>query len=105
MFIFRLISFGIRLVSAFIFTLILQIQWDGKSLESYLVRFGKKMVVMKTLNQVGQDGVTTIRSLTSSGGPEKKQLRDVANHLEPTIQKIKSKLVLPDYPLEEKNKK
>ena len=105
MFLFRLISFGIRIVGAFIFTLILQIQWDGKSLESYLVRFGKKMVVTKTLNQVSRDGVTTIRSLTSSDKSKKKQLRDVANHLEPTIQKIKNKIVLPDHPFEEKNQK
>ena len=93
------------MVSAFILTLILQIQWDGKSLESYLVRFGKKMVVIKALNQVSQDGVKTIRSMTFSGGPDKKPLRGVASHLEPTIQKIKNRVTLPDHPFEETDQK
>lgn len=104
MFIFRLISFAIRVVSAFILTLILQIQWDGKTLENYLIQFGKKNTVVKALNQVGQDGIDTIRSVTSSGAKEKKQGRTISRHLEPAIQKIKNNLALPSPPFKEKTR-
>ncbi|MCY4512663.1 MAG: hypothetical protein OXB86_03125 [Bdellovibrionales bacterium] len=103
MFILRLVSFAIRVLSAFILTLVLQIQWDGKSLEHYLVRFGKKTFFMKTLNRVGQDGVKTIRSLTSFGESKKQTARGVANYVEPKIQKIKSRLNLPEHPFKEKD--
>ena len=103
MFIFRLLSFAIRVVSAFILTLMLQIQWDGKTLEHYLIQFGKKTVIIKALNQVSQDGIDTIRSVTSSGTKEKKQDRTIAGHLEPTIQKIKNNLALPSSPFKEKS--
>ena len=105
MFIFRLISFVIRVVSAFILTFILQIQWDGKSLESYLIRFGEKSSMVQAINQVGQDGVVTIRSLTASTPPPGKDGtsgREIAGKLEPFLQKIKTHLVFPAHPLKEK---
>lgn len=105
MFLLRLASFAIKVVSAFIFTLILQIQWDGKTLEHYLVHFGKRTFFIKTLNRVGQDGAKTIRSLTSFGGSKKQAARGVATYVEPKIQKIKNRLNLPEHPFKEKDQK
>jgi len=48
MFLFRLISFGIKLFLTFIIVFILQIRFDGKSLEYYLVNVGKIFLQQKS---------------------------------------------------------
>ena len=62
MIIFRLISFGLRVLSAFLIVFILQIPFNGKSLESYLVSAGNKFIVTKTLNRTGEDAITFVKS-------------------------------------------
>ena len=90
MILFRLISFFIRVVSAFVFVLVLQIQWDGKSLEHYLVQSGKKLVVVKFLSQVGETNAKAFKS------GKKKEQRKLSQVVSPLIQDMKQKLSLPD---------
>ena len=71
MILFRLISFALRVVSAFIFVFILQIRWDQKPLEHYFIEFAQSFFVTKVLNQVSDDGIKVIRHL--SGSSEDKQ--------------------------------
>ena len=66
MLLFRLLSFAFRVVGSFFFVFLLQIQFDGKTLESYLNNFGKKFIVTKSLQKVSQDGVKIIRSFSSA---------------------------------------
>ena len=68
---FRLMGFALRIIGSFFFVFLLQIQFDGKTLESYLNNFGKKFIVTKSLQKVSQNGVQVIRSF-SSDDTEKK---------------------------------
>ena len=70
MFIFRLISFSLRAMAAFALVLLLQIRFDGKTLEQRLVSFGKRWTGTRILNQLGEDGVAAVR-----GGPKKSAAR------------------------------
>ena len=88
---FRLISFFVRVISAFVFVLVLQIQWDGKSLEHYLVQTGKNLVAVKFLNQVGETNAKALKQL----GKQKKQ-RKLSQVVSPLIQDMKQRLSLPD---------
>ena len=73
---FRLISFGLRIVGSFFFVFLLQIQFDGKTLESYLNNFGKKFIVTKSLQKVSQDGIQVIRSFSSDNKENKLQKKN-----------------------------
>ncbi|MCZ0931691.1 MAG: hypothetical protein OXJ52_00845 [Oligoflexia bacterium] len=78
--IFRLLDFALRVVGSFFFVFLLQFQFDGRALESYLNDFGKKFVVTKTLKKVSQDGSKVIRSfLKEESAEEKKQKREIAS--------------------------
>ena len=88
---FKLISFFIRVISAFVFVLVLQIQWDGKSLEHYLVQFGKDLVAIKFLTQAGENSAKTLRSL----GSKKEQERILSSIVEPLVQNMEKRLSLP----------
>ena len=92
MILFRLISFFIRVVSAFVFVLVLQIQWDGKSLEHYLVNFGKNLVAIKFLNQAGENSAKTLRHL----GNRKERKRVLSSIVEPVVQNMEQRLSLPE---------
>ena len=78
--IFRLLDFALRVLGSFFFVFLLQFQFDGRTLESYLNNFGKKFVVAKALKKVSQDGSKVIKSLLEKENPEeKKQKREIAN--------------------------
>ena len=78
--IFRLVSFAFRVTFSFFFVFLLQFQFNGRSLESYLNDFGKKFVVTKTLKKVSQDGSKVIKSFLEEESPEQqKRKRGVAN--------------------------
>ena len=77
--IFRLLDFAFRIVFSFFFVFLLQFQFDGRSLESYLSDFGKKFVVTKALKKVSQDGSKVIKSFfKEETAKEKKQKREIA---------------------------
>ena len=78
MILFRLLNFALKVVGSFFFVFLLQIQFSGKTLESYLNNFGKKFVVTKTLQKVGQDGAKVIKSLSSSED-NKERLRQISS--------------------------
>lgn len=86
MVLFRLIDFGVRVIASFVFVFLLQIQFDGKTLEHYLNNFGKKFFVTKVLNSVSEDGVTAIRRHRPKDKQDTEQ-RKLAN--EKTIKQIK----------------
>ena len=76
----RLLDFAFRVIGSFFFVFLLQFQFDGRSLESYLNDFGKKFVVTKTLKTVSQDGSKVIKSfLADESEEEKKRKREIAN--------------------------
>ena len=78
--IFRLLDFAFRVVGSFFFVFLLQFQFDGRSLESYLNDFGKKFVVTKTLKKVSQDGSKVIKGfLKEESAEETKQKRETAS--------------------------
>ena len=106
MFLFRLISFCLRVAGAFVLTLILQIQWDGKSMEHYLVHFGKKTLAGKALNQTGRDGVYVIRKALSSPAGDTSN-RSVAGDVDvkTVVREITNKLPLSGHFFEEKKGK
>lgn len=79
MFLFRLLSFGLRVVGSFFFVFLLQIQFDGKTLESYISNFGKSFVVTRTLHKVSEDGVKVIRSLSSSEQAQSESRRELSS--------------------------
>lgn len=66
MMLFRLIGFSLRVIGSFFFVFLLQIQFNGKTLESYLNNFGKKFIVTRSLQKVSQDGVKVIKGFSSS---------------------------------------
>ena len=105
MILFRLLSFALRVVGSFFFVFLLQIQFSGKTLESYLNDFGKKFIVTKTLQKVSQDGTKTIKSFSSSKD-KKAELRKISSS-EPVkyIKDISDKITFPTEALKDKDKK
>lgn len=63
---FRLLGFALRVIGSFFFVFALQIQFDGKTLESYLNNFGKKFVVTRTLQKVSKDSASALKALSSA---------------------------------------
>ena len=104
--IFRLLDFGLRLVGSFFFVFLLQFQFDGRTLESYLNNFGKKFVVTKTLKKVSQDGSTVVKSLfKEKSAEEKKQKREIANQKATNrFDKFFNRISLPSSSKEESKK-
>ena len=78
MILFRLFDFLVRVFVSFLFVFILQVQFDGQSLENYLTHFSKDFFVTKTLNSVGEDGVKIVRNLNLSKEQQKTK-RKIAN--------------------------
>ena len=56
----------------------LQIQFQGRSLESYLNEFGQKFFVSKTLKKVSDNGAKVIKAWTADDKTKKKK-REIAN--------------------------
>ena len=79
MILFRLLSFSFRIIGSFFFVFFLQIQFDGKTLESYLNNFGKKFFVTKNLQKISQDSVKVIRSFSSSKDNKKVEKRKTSS--------------------------
>lgn len=105
MLLFRLLSFTLRVVGSFFFVFLLQIQFDGKTLESYLNNFGKKFVVTKTLQKVSQDSVKVIQGFSSSE-EEKEKLRQISSSKAAKyIKDFTKKIELPEGFGKEKEKK
>ena len=71
MILFRLLSLALRIIGSFFFVFCLQIQFDGKTLESYLNDFGKTFFVTRALHKVSQDGVKVIRTFSSDESKSK----------------------------------
>ena len=90
-FLFRLLSFAGRVFGAFVMVLALQIQWDGKTFEQYLVQFGRKFVVIKFLNQVSADNGATLRAFAAKS--PSKPLPSFLDH--PALQKAREKFAVP----------
>ena len=61
MILFRLISFAIRLTTAFVFVAILQISWKGKPLESYLSQWGQKIAGPPVLKEAGEKNRSSVQ--------------------------------------------
>ena len=78
MILFRFFDFAVRVFASFLFVFILQVQFDGQSLENYLTRFSESFFLTKTLDSVGEDGVKIVRSFTLTG-EQKKEKREIAN--------------------------
>lgn len=78
MILFRFFDFAVRIFVSFLFVFILQVQFDGQSLESYLTRFGENFFLTKTLDSVGEDGVKIVRNLNLSE-EQQKEKREIAN--------------------------
>ncbi len=72
MILFRLISFVLRIVFSFFFVFLLQIQFNGKTLESYLNDFGRKFIVTRTLKKVSQESAKAIKQISPSEKKESK---------------------------------
>ena len=72
MILFRFLSFVGRIIASFVFVFILQIQLDGKTLESYLNDFGQRFFMTKALKTVSQDLVKLSRSGLSSSDKKEK---------------------------------
>ena len=102
MFLFRFISFSIRVIVAFVLTLILQIQWDGKTLEHYLTHWGRQNSIAHTLKKVSEDGVFVIRHITSTEEKKQVQKRQISQHLKSTLKDLEKHVTFPNDFLEEK---
>ena len=102
MILFRLLGFFLRIVGSFFFVFLLQIQFAGKSLESYLNDFGKKFIVTKTLQKVGQDGVKVIKKFSFSK-EDKEKIREISStKAGEYIKDIKKQITLPKELFKEK---
>lgn len=91
MILFRLLSFVSRVFSAFVFVMILQMKWDGKPLEDYLIQFGKGFVVTKVLTQAGENNTKALRKLAEQ--PSSKMFSRILNNS--FMQSMKQRLSLP----------
>ena len=79
MIVFRLISFMTRLIASFFFVFLLQIPFNGQTLESYLNRFGQKFFVTKTLQKVSDNGARIIKEWNKDENPQ----REITNKKSP----------------------
>ncbi len=93
---FRLLSFFLRIIGSFFFVFFLQIQFAGKTLESYINNFGKKFIVTKSLQKVSQDGAKVIKSFSDSPEEKKSTLRKISNSKPAQYMKdVANKIELP----------
>ena len=108
MILFRLLSLVLRIIGSFFFVFCLQIQFDGKTLESYLNDFGKTFFVTRTLHKVSQDGVKVIRIFSSDESKsDSSQSRQVSSNSK-ALQYAKdfsSRITLPERADKSKQKK
>lgn len=98
MILFRLLGFFLRVVGSFFFVFFLQIQFNGKTLETYLSQFGEKFIVTRTLKKVSQDGAKVIKHL-SSPIPEKNKSKQRQLAGRPVMEGIKeftNRITLPE---------
>lgn len=105
MILFRLLGFFLRVVGSFFFVFLLQIQFAGKTLENYLNDFGKKFVVTRTLQKVGQDGTKVIKSFTSSKEEQEKLRQVSSSKAAEYIKDFTEKIELPKGIIKEKEEK
>ena len=105
--IFRLLDFAFRVIGSFFFVFLLQFQFDGRSLESYLNEFGRKFVVTRTLKKVSEDGSKVIKSFLEDENPEqKKPKRKIAKEKsEQMFSKFVKRISYPDKVKKEESKK
>ena len=101
MILFRLLSFVSRVFSAFFLVMMLQLTWDGKSLEDYLVQFGKGFIVTKVLNQAGEANTKALRKLAEK--PPSKMFSRVLDSS--FIQSMKKRVSLPADMIPQKQQK
>ena len=93
MILFRCFDFLARLVGSVLFVFLLQIHFDGRSLESYLNEFSQNFFLTKTLKTVGEDGVKIVRGFSFE---EEKQNREIANKKTVKIfEDLKKRISLP----------
>ena len=78
MFLFRLFDFFVRVFLSFGFVFILQVQFDGQSLEKYLINFSQSFFLTKALNSVGEDGAKLAKNFQLNE-EQKKKKRELAN--------------------------
>ena len=96
MIIFRILDFTLRVVGTLFFVFFLQIQFDGKTLESYLSAFGKEFIVTKSLKTVSEDGVKALRSFSLLSDETKKPPRKVSSiPFDKYIKELAQKFNLP----------
>ena len=95
MILFRLLNFALRIVGSFFFVFFLQIQFAGKTLESYLNDFGRKFVVTKSLKKVSQDGVKIIKSFSSSEDKKSKSRQISSSKAAEYVKDFAEKITLP----------
>lgn len=92
MFIFRLISFLLKIIYTLLIVFTLQIQFDGKTLESYIVDTGKKIMFFKILNQTSNDSLFFIRSLSYAPSKKNQLKKNVSNNLFEKIEDYKKRI-------------
>ena len=73
----RLLSFVLRVAMSFLFVFFLQLQFKGKTFESYLNDFSKTFIITKSLKKVSQDGALFIRDMSSKD--KKTKSRQISN--------------------------
>ena len=78
----------------------LQIQWKGKTLESYLFERANQDETVKIIKRVGKDAAYVVRHITSFGKYHKQNPRDLATEirssLEKEVEEIKKKITIPE---------
>lgn len=95
MIIFRLISFGIRIVSTFVIVFLLQIQFDGRPLETYLVQAGHRFMGTQVLNHASHDVTQTLRSLTSEN-KKNEVTRRLSDEVLPVLDDLQKRITWPE---------
>ena len=81
------------------FVLVLQIQWDGKTLEHYLVQFGRRFVAVKILTRAGENNAKALRKLA---GGDTEKTRSLSYIVDPLVQNMEERLALPENILPQK---
>lgn len=91
MILFRLLNFALRVIGSFLFVFLLQIQFAGKTLETYLTDFSKKFFVTKTLQKVSEDGTKFIKGFSSSEGKKSREISSskAAQYIKDVTEQIK----------------
>ena len=88
----RLVFFAARVVSAFVLMLILQIQWDGQTLETYLVRIGKRNSNIQAVKRIGEDAAYMFRHITSSDEKSQEKHREISSKIKAKLEKIQEEV-------------